>query len=363
MGAVVRNHARSVSAAGRAYDLPRTFRFFSATIIVTLLSACSLGGGGSGVVSAPPPTPVAAQVDVGPRPMDSFRALAPAEGLKFQPLFGAAVNSDVERFARLEREVQTLRNDLDTVVPSLVRMVAVEKDMKELIQQLQTLTEPPRSQQQYTPPPPAPAAPAALYTHPIPGEDRTGGTDAARAAETARSAPPTRSSPVTPEAAPKGHLPPEGAASPYSPAPAAPRPAPAAPVAAPAPTAAPAPQQQQQASATTNERPGIVSVRVGDHADKTRIVVEVTVNTRSVASLVDNGKTLIVDIPESDWSQINTYIADSGKLVSAYSVKNGKLHVDLLYPSKITTREMLAPNGAPHYRLMIDLHSSYVHQG
>lgn len=104
--------------------------------------------------------------------MDTFRALAPPEGMKYTKLFTAPVDDQEARFQRLEAAVQSTRDDFDTVVPSLVRLVAIEKDMKDLIGQLQSLTqEEPQQQQQEPSPPPAASAqldkPMAMNEKPL----------------------------------------------------------------------------------------------------------------------------------------------------------------------------------------------------
>jgi len=61
-------------------------------------------------------------------------------------LFGSSLRSDDERLSRLERAVQELRNDFDTVSPSIKRLMAIEADIQDLIGELRKLsTEPSRS--------------------------------------------------------------------------------------------------------------------------------------------------------------------------------------------------------------------------
>ena len=60
-------------------------------------------------------------------------------------LFGQSIRSDDERLNRLERAVQDLRNDFDTVQPSIRRLMAIESDIQELIGELRDLSDQPTS--------------------------------------------------------------------------------------------------------------------------------------------------------------------------------------------------------------------------
>lgn len=125
-------------------------------IVCIMLSGCSSSGMKSAFRREPPASAALPVTPKGPGPMDTFRALAPSEGLKFTPLFTEPLGDDTARIDRLEKSVQDLRDDFDTVVPSLVRLVAVEKDMKDLIGQLNALSG------GNPPPPPVQAEPMQL---------------------------------------------------------------------------------------------------------------------------------------------------------------------------------------------------------
>ena len=69
-------------------------------------------------------------------------APAPAiEGKK--NLFGKSLRSEDERLDRLERAVQSLRNDFDTVEPSIRRLMAIESDIQDLTSELRRLAQDP----------------------------------------------------------------------------------------------------------------------------------------------------------------------------------------------------------------------------
>ena len=220
----VRSHTYGVRTAARGLAVLRiAFLLLGISLAVT---ACSF--------SEPEPKRAAAPVADSnepkpPTPMDTFRTLAPPEGLKFTQLFSDPVDDVDERIGRLERAVQSLRNDFDTVVPSMVRMVAIEKDIKQLVVQLQTLTDggaappaAPTEDVEQAPigstaavfPPPLPDQPK--QNSEIPSGDVAGGTEPAPTAPAVAAGTPTNNPLVTPEASPKGKLPPEGEASPNS---------------------------------------------------------------------------------------------------------------------------------------------------
>lgn len=312
----------------------------ASVFILLTMTACSFGGfefggGRSGGNAPPPQAPVAAvEAPKEPSAMDTFRALAPPEGMKFVPLFAEQIGDEETRFRRLEDAVQSIKNDFDTVTPSIVRLVAIEKDIKNLVSQLETLTD----------------ASAPVESGPlefdrfnqIPREDNVGGTETT--AENSR---------VTPEAAPAGQLPPEGAASPISNAPAAAVAAPMDIKPAPVPEAAP------QGPIIGD----VKAVRIGDHKDKTRIVLDMSAKPDSTATVSGNGKLLTIDLPQMGFSGAKTWEAMTAALVSGYRFEGGKLVLDLLYPSQIKLKEVLSPGASnPNYRLIIDLYAAGVHQ-
>jgi hypothetical protein len=225
-----------MGCARQAIAAAYPFALFYAFLILSV-SACSLGSTDSKIQrAAPPPTAadrlkaietIAAQ----PTPMETFRALAPPEGLRFTPLFIEPLKDSEKRLKRLEESVQIIRNDIDTLVPTMIRMVAIEKDIKGLVAQLQTLTEPESAEKapvsDVTPQELPPVLSGGQKTPPalsggqeIPGEDAVKGIQPA-GTDKARTGADTLSSLVTPEAASEGELPPEGAASPSSTAPVA----------------------------------------------------------------------------------------------------------------------------------------------
>jgi len=227
--------------------------------------------------------------------MDAFRALAPPEGLKFTPLFAEPLGDDTARIDRLERSVQDLRDDFDTTVPTMVRLVAVEKDMKDLIGQLNALTG------GNPPPPPMEAVRVPL------------------------AAPPVAVVPV-PSLAPQQLVPQ------------------AQPQTAPVAVATPVPALGQMRA-----------LRIGDHGDKTRLVFDLTAKPAYTTTITEDEKQLIVDLPGITWTVQANWQAKGGDLVSSYKYDSGRVYIDLMSRSKIKMQDIIPGDGGRGYRLVIDL--------
>ena len=365
-----------VVARGILLRVPR-YAFF-ALFLALSLTACSLEDKNSGTASPPPQAGAAKQETIAPIPsaMDTFRALAPPDGLKFTPLFNENVSDTAARMKRLEDAVQTIRNDVDTLAPTMVRMVAIEKDIKGLVAQLQTLTD--QGQQA------APAEPAFVPTgtpsklppslpkkadsgKPIPGEGVAQGTEPAKADE-AKAGPVATSLLVTPEAASKGELPPEDAASPYSKVAAADVKLKGLDLSPQNDTAA-APQNdtiaQQAEQIATGAEPeaapqavagDVVNLRIADLADdKTQLTLDVTAEAAAPVKLADKGKTLVVDLQHFKWGGSDTWQSDHKKLINGGYVKNGKLYVELKRASQFKAQMLPPSDDEKNYRLVISL--------
>lgn len=311
----------------------RLLRHIPLFIALLGLSACSWGEAMK--PGEAPPIAAVKKEPSSPRPMETFRALAPPTGMSFTPLFNEPIRNQHLRMQRLEKEVQALRNDLDTIVPELARMMQEQKR--------------------------------------IPGGDAARGTEPA-AAVTA-SVGPSAFLPVAPEAVPKG-MPPVGTASSSStapidikPQPSVPQPVAAAPVIVPPP-----PAETKVAAAPENKPEAIVppaapvlgevsAIRIADYPDKTRMVLDMSAKSPGAIKLENGGKTLVVDLSQMKWLGKPSWDADSAQLISGYRMDKDSLYVDLMYASQIKTNTILIPNADNrNYRLMVDLFSPEVHK-
>jgi hypothetical protein len=154
------------AAAGHARNgFRRGFGPLCRLVLVMLLAGCSAGSAGktgSVEVTGPQHTqeaiaPISAvPPGGGDRPLlpgqsgtqytpDGLPALEP-KGLNADQLFAEKLKDDKARIDRLERAVTDLRREFDAIKPSIIRLTAVEGDMQELLQQLQTLTNNPGAQ-------------------------------------------------------------------------------------------------------------------------------------------------------------------------------------------------------------------------
>lgn len=231
-------------------------------------SETKASGGSNPALSTPP--------IAGDRPGNSANDLSqmkPALGVNTN-LFGEKIKDEDQRLDRLETAVQSLRNDFDSVAPSINRLISVEGDLQELIGQLETLLD----QESAPPPRPAPAPVVNPAPAPMPAQPQ----GPVMPEQTATSAP--------------TDLAPAAAARPQ-------------PIPDPVPAPAPAPAATGQS---------IVSIRVGEHPDKTRIVLDASGNPNYSYDLDNSEKIFIVELPGTGWSASAQSTFSSSPLLGSY---------------------------------------------
>lgn len=285
------------------------------------------------------------------------------KGLKAEDLFREPVKDTDQRLKRLENAVTEIRRDLDAALPAINRLVAIEGDIQELIQQLQTITGDGGGSGLPTIAPPPP--PDGLVND----LNATGQTieplapeDLGVAIEPMQSPLPT---PQTFEAAN-----PVPVASPaLAPVAIAP-PLPTAPVVLPATPAAktpikpaakptPPPKAEKHVSAAPKSL-AVDAVRVGDHPDKTRIVIDSATPITMNADLDLQEKVLILDVQGAHAASGTKKIADS-KMVRSFNIKPSgagaaQAVFELSGQTKILRSSVMPPTPEnPHYRAIIDL--------
>ncbi len=106
----------------------------------------------------------------------------------------------------------------------------------------------------------------------------------------------------------------------------------------------------------------VSAVRIGDHLDKTRIVLDMTNVPEGRSRMENDGKRLVVELPAFNWKAAESYKADSGALVSGWSYANGELRVDLLSAATVKEQEVIPAKGKAPSKLVIDLFAKGVHQ-
>lgn len=253
-----------------------------------------------------------------PTPMDTFRALAQPSGLAPKPLFAGPAPDTEARMKRLEDSVQTLRNDFDTVVPTLVRMVSMEKDIKELVGQLKKLS----GEEQ--------ALPEGQMEQGDPVPEET----------------------INPGLASQAAAPDKNQMGPPAP--------PAKEMAQERPGAPAAASETKLASQTTDALPvktigTVENVRFGDHNGMTRIVFDMTAKPAYTTGLQENGTRLVVEVSDMSWTAPLAKTLTGKLRVSGYSYENGKAVFSLTGPSRILTQQILPGDDNKGAKLVIDL--------
>ena len=246
-------------------------------------------------------------------------ALKPMKGINADTLFTENIKDSGDRFNRVENAVVDLRKEFDSYKPSIVRLAAVESDIQNLINELevllqetpanqppQTLVEPsePHLQvtqlapQQITPPEPQKIS---QVPHHIEKEK-------------------------PPEKPPKKKTPPK---------------------------ATPPPNHD-----------GIVALnlRVGEHADKSRIVFDTNQRTNFSIDLDNDERLIIIELPKARWIDGSSKTFSDSKLLESYSVeplndgKGSMIVISLKKTTKILREKRLSPdNENAYHRIYFDL--------
>lgn len=272
----------------------------------------------------------AAPPDAAKRPLkpgQSDRPLGPdglpqlqAKGINYEQLFTERMSDDEQRFDRVENAVLDLRRDFEAVLPAVMRLVAVEGDIQNLVGQLETLLQNE----------PLPAEPLPVNPVPPTIEDMAPEPDASQ--ESGITKPPL---PLTQEAT----------APPAAMAPITPEPGPAPVKTAPAATTA-----------------GVTGLRFGVDSGKTRIVIDAGQPVTYKKDL-DNGESLlIIELPGTGWNMAAQGTAPANALVQSWSTQpiseNGGTRIIMILkkPVTIAYEATLKPEpSSPHHRLVIDL--------
>lgn len=308
-------------------------------LLPVLLSACgeSRPGGYAGSpnsdtlkpVAAPPGAdqqpPLAGQTGT-PKTPDGLPALT-AKGANTN-LFSAEVKGEVDRIDRLENAVQELRNDFDAMAPAIVRLVSIEKDLQNLIGQLDMLTSGTAAP---VPPIEESALDAAEPVQPV-GVPLPPVADAPPPAE-------TEASPASSENAQPQIPAQEPAAAPVS-GTSAPETATAPPTAITPPVAAPAaaPPPPAQASPAAANGTAVQAVRLGEHPGKVRIVLDVNGKTSYTADLDNGEKILVVELPEAAWNAGTQQAFSGNPVLASYTTESmGSAGTRLIFVLKTGT--------------------------
>jgi hypothetical protein len=121
----------------------------------------------------------------------------------------------------------------------------------------------------------------------------------------------------------------------------------------PAPAAAPA-------APVTGSATAVTGVRVGEHPNRTRLVLDVTGPTKFSSGIDPASNILTVELPQSGWSGAVQESLGASPLVKGYkaapSASGGTiLTVELKKPAKVVLNESLGPNEVYGHRIVFDV--------
>ena len=237
-------------------------------------------------------------------------ALKPLKGVNVDKLFSENISDTNRRFDRLENAVVDMRREFEAVKPAIVRLVAVEEDIQQMVEQLEAIA----SQEQYTAAPP----PAPVLVEPIEPEPDLSSTDL----QTPKPAPP--------------------------------------PVAIPTPAA----QTQPTATQQTGNTNGTVvkNLRTGLHSNKVRLVLDMSAKTPYNLDLDSSENILIIELPQAGWNDTRSKTFGANEaLLASYNVetmnegKGTRIIIPLKKSTTILEQAILPPSDNPNFRLYIDL--------
>jgi hypothetical protein len=251
-----------------------------------------------------------------------------------------------------------MRSDFDSIMPTMVRMVAMEQSIRELVDQLRAANGETGA---------GGTAGADSATDDDTGDEAMGpvqpsnGADAAAKGEkygppVDHTLPPSVAQAVAKAAAPIPAQEPPAASPPQSLTAgitADTNKAAISKAQAPNPPEPSAPAQ----TATQAERNNgtLRGVRIADHGAQTRIVVDMSDKAALPVTLGADGKSLTVDPSGMGWDGPARQALKDSRLVDGYKYENGRLVIALHRPVKIAAHSVLAPDGGAGWRTVIDL--------
>jgi len=302
---------------------------------VLFLSACgsidkTQGAYSAPVLNAKARAEMQEKVTPPPTSIDTLKTLVKPNGLNTKRLFVERLDDPELRMQRVENSVQKVRDDLDTVSPSIVRLVAVEKDIRQLITQLEGLA---REEKLLDSRAPVESGKVPNYlSH----------TDADHGSVAGMHAP-DASSPVP--------LLPSNGMEKQTGLDLKPK----------ASTHEPEKHVQQ----SNNLHSIVKKLRIGEHSDKTRLVIEMTEKISPLTRLSEDSRTVTVSLDGADWQTLEAKSMPYAPLIRSYRVvktqKGANLKILLRYPAETIDEMIYNPNGHEQYRIILDIFSPDTH--
>jgi len=275
---------------------------------------------------------------------------------------GLAVDAgSADRIAQLEAAIAGIRNDLDMMMPALTKLAEAQGDLQKVLGSVEPASGGPVSMAAPAPQPVPVAQPAAAQ--PVGWYEQQEKQNRANPQPTAAARPPAQQTwQQQPDYAPAY----QQAAAPQQPAyaPVQPQPSyqpPAQPVAV-------SPQAYQQPAAQPASLGGamaatgayVSNVRFGEHADKTRLVIDTSDKVAFSYDVDNNERILMIELPGSGWQGAQEMQISNSPLISSYNVVSDnqgghQLIMQLKQPVQVLWAQALAPGGPQGHRVVFDL--------
>jgi len=231
-------------------------------------------------------------------------ALKPLKGVNVDTLFSENISSSDKRFDRLENAVVDMRREFEAVKPAIVRLVAVEEDIQQMVEQLEAMASAPSP------------TPAPIVQQPISTSQQLTPTDL--------QAPQTSNGAIQ--------------------------------------AAEPKPMPAEPMPITNNGGPTVKNLRTGRHNNKIRLVLDMSAKTPYTVDLDSSENILVIELSEAGWSGATTKTFGSKEpILASYSVdsiNNGKgtrIIIPLKKSSSVLKTALLPPGVTPNYRMYVDL--------
>lgn len=110
---------------------------------------------------------------------------------------------------------------------------------------------------------------------------------------------------------------------------------------------------------TSKTSASVTDVRIGEHKDKTRIVLDLSDKTDYQAGFTNLGRVLNVTLPHTSWKTDKTYKVTGKSLIESYAVIKSDdgyvLRVQLKQPAKLSYERFLIPSKGYGNRIVLDL--------
>lgn len=235
-------------------------------------------------------------------------------GVNPKNIFGKSLRSDTERMDRLERAVQDLRNEFDQAEPSIRRLTALEGEIQKLIKELKVLN---NDTSGFT-------TPTAVKRN-TSSQGIVGFGASPSVTKRANNAPASKATPVKP-----------------------------------APTKAPVKSYQKKSPPNiANGVASVFDVRVGEHPNRTRIVMDVSSTTGFNIDIDNNENIIIIELPQAGWTAAKSKNFAKSNFISSYRVESSEsghmMILQLKRDAKVVYKGDLKSNTGNSRRLVIDL--------